>query len=150
MRKLLAKSKQKKTVELHWKGEKLVEIDPDVLTENAPQYERPYSAWSSPRKVSSVPTESLTDEQASQRLLAVLGSVQGCSREWVYQQYDQRVGASTAADASEGVSAVILPESGRPLGLVFGLPPLYHENGLTNRWSRCLSLPSARVVSEGF
>jgi phosphoribosylformylglycinamidine synthase II len=147
---VIGEVKTEKTVELHWKGEKLVEIDPDVLTENAPQYERPYSAWSSPRKVSSVPTESLTDEQASQRLLAVLGSVQGCSREWVYQQYDQRVGASTAADASEGVSAVILPESGRPLGLVLGCRPYIMRMDSQIGGADALVYPALELSAKGF
>ncbi|NQZ01244.1 MAG: phosphoribosylformylglycinamidine synthase subunit PurL [Bdellovibrionales bacterium] len=142
--------KTEKTVELHWKGEKLVEIDPDVLTENAPQYNRPYESWTSPRKVNQLEPISLTASLAEERILSALGSVEGCSREWVYQQYDQRVGASTAADASEGVASVILPESGRPLGLVLGCRPYIMRMDSSVGGTDALIYPALELSAKGF
>ena len=51
-----------------------------------------------------------------------MASVQGTSREWIYRQYDQRVGVKTVRDCSDSVAVLRLP-SGRGLGLVLGCRP---------------------------
>ncbi|MEO0336363.1 MAG: phosphoribosylformylglycinamidine synthase subunit PurL, partial [Pseudomonadota bacterium] len=147
---VIGEVKTEKTISLHWKGEKLVEIDPDILTENAPQYNRPYNQWTSPRKVDSVRQSSLSASEMKERILDSLSSIEGCSRDWVYQQYDQRVGASTAADASEGISAVILPESERPLGLVLGCRPYIMRMDSAVGGADALVYPALELSAKGF
>ena len=109
-----------KEVHLFWHGERLTSIDPAILTESAPMYQRPVK-------------ESLGKNQRSQLSFSVSGpvsenlrkalrSAQGCSREWIFEQYDQRVGTKTVRDCSSPVGVLMLP-SNRQLGLVLGCRP---------------------------
>ncbi|MGE0529572.1 MAG: AIR synthase related protein [Bdellovibrionales bacterium] len=104
-------------VELWWKGERLCQIDPKLLTENAPIYDRAYTSWEPKHKVHHL------SKSPSLSLEKSLSSIQGTSRSWIYRQYDQRVGGATVRDCEESVAVVRLPESGRALGLVLGCRP---------------------------
>ena len=104
-------------VELYWKNDLICKIDPKLLTDNAPVYERPYEPWHPKHRVSKLsgpPAKTL--EQA-------VGSIEGTTREWIYRQYDQRVGAKTVRDCEDSVAVLRLPKSGRGLGLVLGCRP---------------------------
>lgn len=103
-------------VELYWKGDLICKIDPNLLVENAPVYERPYNAWTPKRKVEKLENQPVKVEDA-------LSSIEGTSRRWIFQQYDQRVGAKTVRDCEDSVSVVRLPDSGRGFGLVLGCRP---------------------------
>ncbi len=108
-------------VQLLWKNEVLTEMDPQWLTEEAPMYDRPYHAWKPHAKKEIVP------EIPAQKLDAILtqflvGEKAG-SREWIYQQYDQRVGLKTARDARQAVAFLRLPDSGRGLAVTVGCRP---------------------------
>jgi phosphoribosylformylglycinamidine synthase len=109
-----------KEIQIYWKGDMVCEIDPADIVEGAPRYERPFeiAPW-----VETADDESSVDYD----LNAALTSLQGCSRQWIYNQYDQRVGAKTVADCSSPIGIVRLPESGRPLGMVLGCRPLMME-----------------------
>jgi phosphoribosylformylglycinamidine synthase len=113
----------KKTVELHWKGELLTEIDPDLLVENAPQYQRPWKPLPAMNRVSTTAEFQVTEANATEARTASLKDVRGTSREWVYRQYDSRVGASTARDCRDSVGIIRLKDSGRALGVVLGCRP---------------------------
>lgn len=110
--------KERKVI-LKWRGEVISDLDPHLLTENAPMYERPFEEWTSPSK-----KQTLSEMNFSVKdLNSTLFSVQGCSRRWIYRQYDQRVGAKTARDCESSLSVQRLPESGRGVSLVLGLRP---------------------------
>lgn len=102
-------------VELYWKGDLICKMDPKVLTDNAPLYERPYKPWAPKKEKPAVTAKDL-------KLSEALQSVEGTSRRWIFQQYDQRVGAKTARDCEDSVSVQRLP-SGRGFGLVLGCRP---------------------------
>lgn len=103
-------------VELYWKNECICRMNPKVLVDEAPVYERPYNPWKPKKQVAQV-------SQQNVALPKALESVEGTTRRWVYQQYDQRVGAKTVRDCDDSVSVVRLPQSGRGLGLVLGCRP---------------------------
>lgn len=103
-------------IELLWNKEVICKIDPKLLTDHAPMYERPYNSWSPKRKV-----ERLTSA-GTQSLTSRLESAEGTTREWIYRQYDQRVGGKTVRDCEDSVAIQRLP-SGRGLGLVLGCRP---------------------------
>jgi phosphoribosylformylglycinamidine synthase len=103
-------------VELYWKGDLICKIDPNLLTDNAPMYDRPYNAWSPKKKMEKLESQAAEVKDAA-------GSIEGASRRWVFQQYDQRVGAKTVRDCEDSVSVVRLQDSGRGLGLVLGCRP---------------------------
>lgn len=109
-------------VVLHWKGEVISDLDPHVLTENAPEYARPFEEWSFPNKVSAL-SSLRNSEDLKKVLLSQVSSPQGTSRRWIFRQYDQRVGAKTARDCESSLSVQRLPESGRALSLVLGCRP---------------------------
>lgn len=104
-------------IELLWKNETICKIDPKLLTDHAPMYERPYSAWKPKHKVAAL------SEGLGSSILDQLETPQGMSRRWIYQQYDQRVGAKTVRDCEDSVAVLRLPTSGRGLGLVLGCRP---------------------------
>ncbi len=103
-------------VELYWKGDLICQIDPKLLTDNAPMYDRPYDSWTARNKKQSLQAEPVALDKS-------LRSVEGTSRQWIYQQYDQRVGGATVRDCEHDVAVVRLPHSGRALGLVLGCRP---------------------------
>lgn len=110
-------------VELMWRGETLTNINPKDLVDEAPQYDRPYQE----RKVGerSIPlsqNRKPLPKDSSERLLGLLRDVRGCSRRWIFDQYDQRVGAQTARDCQSPVGVLRLP-SDRALGIVLGTRP---------------------------
>lgn len=108
-------------VNLHWHGEVICSIDPDVLTENAPNYDREYSKDF--KNLESLKPSSKSSDINQNYFDKVFTSLSLAPKNWIYDQYDQRVGAKTARDCSEPVGVVVLPESGRSLGIVLGCRP---------------------------
>jgi phosphoribosylformylglycinamidine synthase II len=158
---------QKKTMKLFWKGDLLTEIDPELLTEHAPLYERPFEKWSPKNRIASVKeldlsaassaTASISSlasapvlASAKDRLLAALSSPQGCSREFIYRQYDGHVGAATAADCHEAVGVIRLKDSGRGLGVVLGCRPQLMRLDAREGGLDAVAYPSLELASKGF
>ena len=111
-----------KRVKLFWKGDLLTDLDPDLLVENAPVYNREFQAWTFPRRKAEM-QKPMTSSELHQHITGNLASVQGCSRKPIYRQYDQRVGARTAAGADDSDIAVQKLPSGRGLAIAVGCRP---------------------------
>ncbi|HRO67469.1 MAG TPA: phosphoribosylformylglycinamidine synthase subunit PurL, partial [Pseudobdellovibrionaceae bacterium] len=88
---------EKRQVTLRWKNETLCQIDPDLLVENAPRYDRPYQSWTPKRKTAKLDLPSKFSSAKS--VAALFDDVRMGSKEWIYRQYDQRVGLRTARDS---------------------------------------------------
>lgn len=146
----------KKTMKLFWKGDLLTEIDPELLTEHAPMYERPYEKWSQANRVPSVDqvmTGTLGDStkvSAANLLKVALSSPQGCSREFIFRQYDGHVGASTAADCHESVGVIRLKDSGRGLGVVLGCRPQLMRLDAREGGLDAVAFPALELAAKGF
>ncbi len=154
-----------KEVELFWGLEKLVSIDPLLLTENAPNYDRPYEVWRDKNRLGS-PAEVVAQVQelgqahmarpsegansVLAELEALLASVEGCSRQWIYQQYDQRVGARTMVDASGPVAALRLADSERALGVTLGLRPYLMRFDARQGAMDAVAFPALELAAKGF
>ncbi|MES2768139.1 MAG: phosphoribosylformylglycinamidine synthase subunit PurL [Bdellovibrionota bacterium] len=113
-----------KNIQLFWQNEKICEIDPDLLVENAPKYERPYNlrvAGSKGRKNRGSSNFEVFD--VKETLEEILSSEYGTSRNWIFSQYDQRVGSQTAMDCSNSIGVTRLEHSKRGLGLSLGCRP---------------------------
>ena len=108
-------------VTLKWKNEVISDLDPHLLTENAPMYHRPFEPWTSPHQVDSL--SQLEIKNPIEELGKLVSSPQGTSRRWIYRQYDQRVGARTARDCESHLSVQRLPESGRAFSMALGCRP---------------------------
>lgn len=148
----------KKTMKLYWKGNLLTEIDPELLTEHAPLYERPFEKWSPVNRASSLKELELNEASmktsigtsAKERLNFSLTSPQGCSREFIYRQYDGHVGASTAADCHEAVGVVRLKDTGRGLGVVLGCRPQMMRLDAREGGLDAVAYPALELASKGF
>lgn len=110
-------------VVLKWKNETLADIDPDLLVENAPRYEREFRAWAPPRRKADPVPAALKKMPLTESLPVLLNDIRFGSREWIYRQYDQRVGLRTARDARQGVAFLRLPDTGRGLAIAVGCRP---------------------------
>lgn len=137
-------------VELWWRGERICEMDPKLLTDEAPMYERPFSPWQPKNRVTDRMSVVTEEGDPTQSLMNILADQRGTSREWVYHQYDQRVGTKTVRDATDSVAVVRLPDSGRALGLVLGCRPHVmrfdaREGGLDS-----LLYPALELAAKGF
>lgn len=108
-------------VTLFWRNEILAEIDPQLLTEKAPIYERPYTAWKSKNKNSHLTFDFKGNLKTYLEL--AYKHEKGQNREWIYQQYDQRVGGKTARDSRQSVAFLQLPDSKRGLAINVGCRP---------------------------
>ncbi len=105
-------------VRLLWKGEVLTEIDPDLLVEQCPRYERPFYTWSWKNK-KEVDNSTKTSLSVEPRW----GTPDQMSRRFITKQYDQRVGIKTVQDCEFPVALMKLPDSGRGLGVAVGCRP---------------------------
>ncbi|MCC7405556.1 MAG: phosphoribosylformylglycinamidine synthase subunit PurL [Bdellovibrionales bacterium] len=142
--------KASKTVELFWRGEMLCALDPDVLVERAPLYQRRYSPWEARHRESKPDKLLPVVEDANEALLQVLRDLRGTSRDWVYQQYDQRVGGATARDAADSVAVMRLPDSGRALGLVLGCRPYVMRWDSRQGGMDAVAYPALELAAKGF
>ncbi len=139
---------KERIVELYWGPEKLTAIDPYLLTENAPMYQRPYQPWHSPRKQKQLAP--LSGLNVKETLFDILSDVRGCSRDWIYGQYDQRVGGSTIRDCASSVAAIRLKASGRAMGLVLGCRPHIMRMDAQIGGQDALVYPALELAAKGF
>jgi phosphoribosylformylglycinamidine synthase II len=125
-------------IKLIWKGEMICNIDPDLLVENAPQYQRPYFEISA-----QVP------DFGTQDLASFFKFAAGQSKRPVFRQYDQRVGASTIRGAESDVAMLRLPDSKRVLMLGVGCRPyLMRKNAKFAAYDAVL-YPALQMAAKG-
>lgn len=117
---ILGEVQKERKVKLLWGGEVLTEIDPDLIVEHAPQYKRPYSKWNYPNRVKQLSVPKVSYQEIIEKLIK---DMKLNSQKWIYNQYDQRVGARTAMDCSSSVAFARLDHTGRGLSLGVGCRP---------------------------
>jgi len=159
-------------MELYWKGERILKIDPKLFTSHSPVEDRPYIfpkpaprisvqklerefqdlKLSSLKSVTKNHGESCFDclEFERQILLRCLSSAQGRSREFIYRQYDQRVGTSTVKDASFPIAVLRLPESQRELGISLGGRPYLMDFDVEQGAKDSVFYPALQLALRGF
>jgi phosphoribosylformylglycinamidine synthase len=108
---------RERSVKLMWHGELLTSIDPDLLVENAPRHERPYHKWESKNKVEKLTKPAIgSAEKAADTKKEI-------PLDFIYRQYDQRVGLNTIKDCESPIAVLRLKDSGRGLGIAVGCRP---------------------------
>lgn len=110
-------------MKIQWRGEWLTEIDPDLLTENAPRYERKFSSGALNFDFKKEVLKSGTKTTNSNLKKNFQGHPDLLPKSFIYDQYDQRVGAATASDCSESVGVFVLPKTKRALFVALGCRP---------------------------
>jgi phosphoribosylformylglycinamidine synthase II len=144
---------EKRSVELWWKGELLTDINPDLLVENAPQYQRAWQALTPTNRVSSRSDLAAVGVGRSDALSALrdsLAHARGASRSFVYRQYDSRVGAATARDCTDSVGVIRLRDSGRALGVVLGCRPHVMRFDAKIGGMDAIAYPALELALKGF
>ncbi len=109
-----------------FRGRTVVDIPVDPIADNAPEYARPFARppdleerWR--LELGSLPPE----KDLGEALLALLGSPNLCSREWVFRQYDQLVQGSTVLRPGGDAAVVRVPGTRRGLALTTDANPRY-------------------------
>src|SRR4029453_10983574 len=112
-------------MELVWQGETVADIPLGPLADEAPLYERPYlsrdeyRAWAQVKPLGDVPES--TDIAAD--LLKLMASPNLASRRWIWEQYDNRVGADTAQPPGGDAAVVRVHGSKKALAITTDCTP---------------------------
>jgi phosphoribosylformylglycinamidine synthase II len=114
-------------MELVWNGETVADIPLRPLAGEAPLYERSYlsrdeyKAWAQVKPLEEVPES--TDIAAD--LLKLMASPNLASRRWVWEQYDQSVGADTVQRPGGDAAVVRVHGSKKALAITCDVTPRY-------------------------
>ena len=108
-------------MELVFEGETVADIPLGPLADDAPCYERPYSLKHGPAPLGAVPQSN--DIVAD--LLGLMGSPNLASRRWVWEQYDQSVGADTVQRPGGDAAVVRVHGSKKALAVTTDCTPRY-------------------------
>ena len=147
---VIGEVQKEQLMELYWHGEKICSVNPDLLVESAPVYERPYKKWK-PQVRATQRTQLVPSvENLKTTLLELLSDISGTSRKWIYKQYDQRVGASTARGCEENFAVLRLPDSGRALGVALGCRPYVMRMDAALGGKDALFYPALEMAAKGF
>ena len=113
---ILGETFKKRELHIYFKNKKALSIDPDLLTEKSPQLKHPYKITKAKR--GAVPK--ILKSQASQLLKKSLQTANATSKNFVFEQYDQNIGAKTIKDCRFPIGVLKLPFSKRALGISLG------------------------------
>ena len=149
---IIGKTIKEKQAYLFWKNKKLLKIHPDFLTKKAPRYERPYKPWKPLNKVKNKKQACINIKEGewSKTLLSLLSSLNGCSKKFIYQQYDGKVGAKTIQDSRFPFGILRLPHSGRGLSLNLGGRPHIMRMDALEGGKDSIYEPAFQMALKGF
>jgi phosphoribosylformylglycinamidine synthase len=108
-------------MELVWNAETVADIPLDPLADEAPCYERPYAIPKPLEPLTDIPES--TDLAAD--LLKLMASPDLASRRWVWEQYDQSVGADTVQRPGGDAAVVRVHGSSKALAITTDVTPRY-------------------------
>jgi len=106
---------------LEWNGETVCDIPLGPLADEAPLYERPYAKPHPPMPLTDIPES--TDIAAD--LLKLMASPALASRRWVWEQYDQSVGANTVQRPGGDAAVVRVHGTKKALAMTTDCTPRY-------------------------
>jgi phosphoribosylformylglycinamidine synthase len=106
---------------LEFNGEMVCDIPLGPLADEAPCYERPYAIPKAPEPLTDIPES--TDIAAD--LLKLMASPNLASRRWVWEQYDQSVGADTVQRPGGDAAVVRVHGSKKALAITTDCTPRY-------------------------
>jgi phosphoribosylformylglycinamidine synthase len=93
-----------------------------TLASSAPEYDRPFTETEAP---ATLDPESVPGIDPVDGLRALIGSVNYCSRQWVYEQYDTMVMADTVRTPGLGAGVIRVHGSGKMLAFTSDVTPRY-------------------------
>jgi len=108
-------------MELVWNGETVADIPLNPLADEAPLYERPYATPKAPAPLTDIPESA----DLAADLVALMGSAALASRRWVWEQYDQTVGADTVQRPGGDAAVVRVHGTKKALAMTTDCTPRY-------------------------
>ncbi|WP_068085593.1 phosphoribosylformylglycinamidine synthase subunit PurL [Polycladidibacter stylochi] len=96
-------------------GEVVADLPIKELGDEAPEYDRPWVQWPEPEAVDANAFKAPDDYKEA--LLQLIGGANGCSRRWVYEQYDTLIQSNSAQ--TPGGDAGVIRVDGTQKGLAF-------------------------------
>jgi phosphoribosylformylglycinamidine synthase subunit PurL len=108
-------------MQLEWNGETVCDIPLGPLADEAPLYERPYAVPKAPEPLPDIPESS----DIAADLLTLIGSPNLASRRWVWEQYDQTVGADTVQPPGGDAAVVRVHGTKKALAITTDCTPRY-------------------------
>jgi phosphoribosylformylglycinamidine synthase len=108
-------------MELVWNSATVCDIPLGPLADEAPCYERPYAIPEGPAPLTDIPESS----DIAADLVKLIGSPNLASRRWVWEQYDQTVGADTVQTPGGDAAVVRVHGSKKALAITTDVTPRY-------------------------
>src|SRR5687768_88837 len=108
-------------MELMWNGETVADIPLGPLADEAPLYERPYAIPKAREPLTEIPESN----DIAADLLKLLASPNLASRRWVWEQYDQSVGANTVQRPGGDAAVVRVHGTKKALAMTTDCTPRY-------------------------
>ncbi|WP_341633161.1 phosphoribosylformylglycinamidine synthase subunit PurL [Sphingomonas agri] len=108
-------------MELVWEGEVVCDIPLGPLADEAPCYERPYTVPRASEPLGDVPESG----DIGADLLKLMASPNLASRRWVWEQYDQSVGADTVQKPGGDAAVVRVHGTRKALAMTTDVTPRY-------------------------
>lgn len=125
-----------KRIQLKWQNEVICEIDPDLIVEHSPRYQRPHHQLQV-QSLSDLKNHLTQDEK------------DWSDPRWIYRQFDQRVGLRTEVGAGNPVASLRL-RTGRNLGIVVGARPwLLKMDPKLGAYDAAIE-PCLKLMAQGF
>ncbi len=125
---------------LTWDGETVCDIPVSPLVEASPLYERPWEP-TEPKTVLSAENAVVAGTSASDALKTLMGSPDGASRRWIWEQYDHLVMGETVIAPGGDAALVRVPGSTKGLAVATDCTPRYcladPENGGRQAVAEC-------------
>ena len=146
---ILGEVLSQKNIELFWKGEQILRTEPQLWTAHAPVEDRPYVFPLPAKRVLPQHFNSPLVE-LKKFLLKLLSCPEGRSRQFIYRQYDQKVGTKTLKDSSYPIAALKLPESGRELGIAMGCRSYIMDVDVEQGAKDAVFYPALQLALRGF
>lgn len=115
----------KTTDDLRFKVEHKGHIEADLpikqLGDDAPEYNRPFVVPEISKATGEIPS----CNDVEQALKTLIGGLNGCSRHWVFEQYDTFIGGETILRPGGDAGVVQVSESGKGLAMTADVTPRY-------------------------
>ena len=108
---------------LRMHGTQVADMPVGPLVTEAPLYDRPWVPTPKRREID--PATVSAPHDLLQALRTILGSPDGCSKRWIWQQYDHLVMGNTVQRPGGDAAVVRLPRSKKALALVVDCTPRY-------------------------
>jgi phosphoribosylformylglycinamidine synthase len=106
---------------LTWNGETAADIPLGPLADDAPAYDRPWVRTEPPAPLSDVPDS----RDIAADLLKLMASPDIASRRWIWEQYDQKVGADTIQPPGGDAALVRVHGTQKALAITTDCTPRY-------------------------